>query len=98
MTTFFERFPETGSPEHLGVDYDAEWFAGVWLHESDQHIARTVPVIAVVRELAATLLDDLITETPAGAHADLRQALRMLRVFAREDDTAIRIARADLTA
>jgi hypothetical protein len=184
MTTFSERVPQTVPPHRLGVDYDSEWFAGVWMHESEQHIACTVPVIAVVRELAATLRDeqipasqahralrravnlltvlsggnlaagrqadrggakldgegpsgvrladesmsqsgestrfakawlldspadairtepviaiveqllaDLVTETPAGAHADLRQALRLLRVFAREEDTVTGIAR-----
>ena len=52
-------------------------------------------MIAIVDQL----LGDLITETPAGAHADLRRAVRMLRVFAREDDTTIRIARSpELTA
>ena len=190
MTTFSEYFPEVLPPDRSVVDGDSEWFAGVWMHESEQHIARTVPVIAVVRELAATLRDeqipasqahralrravnlltvlagrssaadrqadrggarldgegpsdeylahqaipqpgesarfakawlldspaeairtdpviaivdqllgDLITETPAGAHADLRRAVRMLRVFAREDNATIRIARSpELTA
>ncbi|HET6481312.1 MAG TPA: hypothetical protein VFG35_14930 [Actinoplanes sp.] len=45
------------------------------------------------------LRGDLINETPAGAHADPRREGRMLRVFAREDDTTIRIAwSAELTA
>jgi hypothetical protein len=184
MTTFSEHVPEAVPPNELGMDDHSEWFAHVWMHESEQHIARTAPVIAVVRELAATLRDEqfsasqahralrravnllavfaggnlaagrqadrggaeidsdgpteaqlahesysqsgestrfakawlldspadairtapviavveqllggLIMETPAGAHADLRQALRMLRVFAREEDTVTGIAR-----
>src|SRR5688572_10457651 len=79
MTTFSDRFSEAGSPEHLGVDYDAEWFAGVWLHESDQHIARTAPVIAVVRELAATLCDEQIPASQA--HRALRRAVTLLTVL-----------------
>jgi hypothetical protein len=80
--------------ESISQPGESARFAKVWLLGSPAEAIRTDPVIAIVEQL----LGDLVTETPAGAHADLRQAVRMLRVFAREDDTTIGIARSpDLT-
>nr|WP_221377007.1 hypothetical protein [Actinoplanes polyasparticus] len=80
MTKLSERFPEIFPPERPVVDHDAEQFARIWLHESRRRIARTVPVIAVVRELAATLRDDQIP-APQVLLA-LRRAVSLLTVLA----------------
>ena len=78
MTTLSERFPEIFPPERPIVDHDSEWFAQIWLHEFRRRTARTVPVIAVVRELAATLRDDQIP-APQALIA-LRRAVSLLTV------------------
>jgi hypothetical protein len=83
MTSFSEHFPEIFPPERPVVDHDAEQFARIWLHESRRRIARTVPVIAVVRELAATLRDDQIP--PPQALLALRRAVSLLTVLADVD-------------
>ncbi|WP_433724548.1 hypothetical protein ACQP2Y_03570 [Actinoplanes sp. CA-051413] len=79
MTTLSEKFPEIFPPERPVVDRDAEQFARMWLHGSRRRIARTVPVIAVVRELAATLRDDQIP-APQALSA-LRRAVSLLTVL-----------------
>ena len=79
MTTLSEKFPEVFPPERPVVDRDAEWFARMWLHGSRRRIARTVPVIAVVRELAATLRDDQIPASQA--LLALRRAVSLLTVL-----------------
>src|SRR3954466_15924749 len=83
MTTLSERFPEIFPPERQVVDHDADWFAKAWLHEFRRRTARTVPVIAVVRELAATLRDDQIP-APQALLA-LRRAVSLLTVLADAD-------------
>jgi hypothetical protein len=83
MTTLSEKFPEIFPPERQVVDHDAEQFARMWLHGSRRRIARTVPVIAVVRELAATLRDDQIP-APQALLA-LRRAVSLLTVLAGVD-------------
>jgi hypothetical protein len=64
-------------------------FAKAWLHGSPAEAIRTEPVIAIVEQL----LDDLITEKPTVAYASLRQAVQVLSVFAREDDSTVGEAR-----
>src|SRR3982751_5633040 len=83
MTKPSERDPAIFPPEHPVVDHDAEWFALVWLYGFRRRTARTVPVIAVVRELAATLRDDQIP-APQALIA-LRRAVILLTVLADSD-------------
>ena len=83
MTKLPERFPEIFPPERPVVDHDAEQFARMWLHGSRRRIARTVPVIAVVREPAATLRDDQIP-APQALLA-LRRAVSLLTLLADVD-------------
>ncbi|NMO54833.1 hypothetical protein HH310_27070 [Actinoplanes sp. TBRC 11911] len=59
-------------------------FAKAWLLGSPAEVIRTEPVIAIVEQL----LDDLIDGDAASAHASLLQAVRVLRVFAREHDNS----------
>ncbi|MEU4215087.1 hypothetical protein [Actinoplanes sp. NPDC026623] len=70
------------------MDHDAEQFARMWLHGSRRRIARTMPVIAVVRELAATLRDDQIP-APQALSA-LRRAVSLLTVLADVDHSVNR--------
>jgi hypothetical protein len=88
MTTLSEKFPEIFPPERPVVDRDAERFARRWLHGSRRRIARTVPVIAVVRELAATLRDDRIP-APQALLA-LQRAVSLLTVLADVDHSVNR--------
>jgi hypothetical protein len=83
MTELPERHPEIFPPERPVVDHDAEWFAIVWLNGLRRRTARTAPVIAVVRELAATLRDDQIP-APQALLA-LRRAVSLLAVLADGD-------------
>ena len=39
MTTFSEYFPEVLPPDRSVVDGDSEWFANVWMHESEHKAA-----------------------------------------------------------
>lgn len=87
MTTLSEKFPEIFPPERPVVDRDAEQFARMWLHGSRRRIARTVPVIAVVRELAATLRDDQIP-APQALLA-LRRAVSLLTVLTDGDQQVV---------
>ena len=79
MTKPSELDPEIFPPERPVVDHDAEWFAIMWLHGFRRRTARTVPVIAVVRELAATLRDDQIPASQA--LLALRRAVSLLTVL-----------------
>jgi hypothetical protein len=83
MTKLPEHDPEIFPPERPVVDHDAEWFALMWLYGLRRRTARTVPVIAVVRELAATLRDDQIP-APQALLA-LRRAVSLLTVLADGD-------------
>ncbi|GAA2655577.1 hypothetical protein [Paractinoplanes durhamensis] len=83
MTTLSERFPEIFPPDRPVMDHDSDWFAQAWLHQFRRRTARTVPVIAVVRELAATLRDDQIP-APQALRA-LRRAVSLLTVLAGSD-------------
>jgi hypothetical protein len=88
MTTLSERFPEIFPPERQIVDQDSDRFAQMWLHEFRRRTARTVPVIAVVRELAATLRDEQIPASQA--LRALRRAVSLLTVLAGSDRTVNR--------
>ncbi|MCM4084568.1 hypothetical protein [Paractinoplanes hotanensis] len=63
-------------------------FAKAWLLASPAEAIRTEPVIALVEQL----LDSLIVRMPAVAYDCLQQAVQVLNVFAREDDTTVGIA------
>ena len=91
---------EVESELYLGLEAvsrpgESTRFAKAWLLGRPVEAIRTEPVIAIVEQL----LDDLIREKPTTAQASLRQAVQVLSVFAREDDTTTGIARsADPTA
>jgi hypothetical protein len=80
MTTLSERFPELIPPPRQVIDREADWFAAAWLNGYRRRIGRTVPVIAVVRELAAILRDDQVPA--AQALLALRRAVGLLTVLA----------------
>lgn len=82
MTTLSEHLREvlTPRPKRQIVDQDSSRFAAAWLHDFRRSAVRSAPVIAVVRELAATLRDEQIPA--AQALFALRRAADLLVVFA----------------
>lgn len=79
MTTLSERFPEMILPPRQVVDVESDRFAKAWVSSYRLVIERTVPVIAVVRELATILRDEQVPS--AQALVALRRAVRLLTVL-----------------
>ena len=80
MPTLSELFPEMFPPTHQVVDSGCDSFAHLWLREAHHDTACTEPVIAVVRELAATLRHEQLP-APRALQA-LRRAIALLTVLA----------------
>lgn len=72
----------TPVPEPETRHVDSSMFAGEWLRGRPQIAIRTMPVIAVVRELLSVLRDNQIPARQA--HTTLRRAVCLLGVFTAE--------------
>jgi hypothetical protein len=79
MTTLSELLHEVTLPPRQVVDEESDRFAKAWVNSYRLIIGRTVPVIAVVRELATILRDEQIPS--AQALVALRRAVHLLTLL-----------------